>query len=263
MADKRVLRLIRRYLQAGVMVEGVKVRTEEGTPQGGPLSPRLANILLDELDRDLEERGHRFVRYADDCNVYVRSERAGQRVMSSVKAFLQKRLRLKVNEGKSAVARPQKRKFLGFSFYHSRHGVRLRLAPETADRVKARIRELTRRTQPMSLAERIRRLNSYLQGWLGYFARADAATWLGDLEGWMRRRLRACLWKQWKRPRTRLRELRALGLPDWQAWQKAMSRKGPWRMAGGPLNGALGIAYWRAQGLMSLTTRYRELRSAW
>ena len=130
--------------------------------------------------------------------------------------------------------------------------MRLRLAPETVARVKARLRELTRRTQSMSLAERIRRINSYLQGWLVYFARADAANWLAEFEGWMRRRLRACLWTQWKRPRTRLRELRALGLPEWQARQKAMSRKGLWRMAGGPLNGVLGIAYWRAQGLMSL-----------
>ena len=221
--DRRVLRLIRRYLESGVMVEGVVVRTEEGTPQGGPLSPLLANIMLDDLDKELERRGHRFVRYADDCNIYVRSRRAGERVMASTRNFLRERLSLRVNEAKSAVDRPWKRKFLGFSMA----------------------------------------INSYLGGWVGYFALADARSTFEDLDGWLRRRLRMCLWKQWKRPRTRLRELRALKLPEWVCWEFAMSRKGYWRMAGGPLNRALDTAYWQAQGLTSLTKRYLGIRQSW
>ncbi|EKP93788.1 Retron-type reverse transcriptase [Thermaerobacter subterraneus DSM 13965] len=261
-ADKRVRMLIRRYLQAGVMVGGVKVRTEEGTPQGGPLSPLLANILLDELDKELERRGHRFVRYADDCNIYVRSERAGHRVMAGVRRFLEKRLRLKINEQKSAVDRPWRRKFLGFSMYRGREGIRLRVAPQTVQRLKDRIRGLTSRTWPVSMPERIRRINAYLRGWLAYFRIADMAVLLRNVEGWLRRRLQACLWKQWKRPRTRLRELRALGHPEWRVRQWALSRRGYWAMAGGPLNSALGKPYWLAQGLLSLTRCYHELRRA-
>lgn len=261
-ADKRVRMLIRRYLQAGVMVGGVKVRTEEGTPQGGPLSPLLANILLDDLDKELERRGHRFVRYADDCNIYVRSERAGHRVMAGVRRFLEQRLRLKVNEQKSAVDRPWRRKFLGFSMYHGRDGVRLRVAPQTVQRLKDRLRTLTSRTWSVSMAERIRRINTYLRGWLAYFRIADMASLLDTVEGWLRRRLQACLWKQWKRPRTRLRELRALGHPEWKARQWAFSRRGYWAMAGGPLNSALGKRYWLAQGLLSLTQYYHQLRHA-
>jgi RNA-directed DNA polymerase len=260
--DKRVLRLIRRYLQAGVMVDGVVMDTEEGTPQGGPLSPLLANILLDDLDKELERRGHRFVRYADDCNIYVRSRRAGERVMASVRRFLQERLRLKVNEEKSAVDRPWRRKFLGFSMYKNR-GVRIRLAPQTVGRVKAKLRELTRRNRSESMQERIRKVNAYLRGWIGYYALADTPSVFQALEGWLQRRLRACVWKQWKRVRTRYRELRALGLPEWVVHQYANSRKGPWRMAGGPLNRALGSAYWRTQGLLSLSESYQATRQAW
>nr|PZN39076.1 MAG: group II intron reverse transcriptase/maturase [Bacillota bacterium] len=260
--DKRVLRLIRRYLQAGVMVDGVVMETEEGTPQGGPLSPLLANILLDDLDKELERRGHRFVRYADDCNIYVRSRRAGERVMASVRRFLQERLRLKVNEEKSAVDRPWRRKFLGFSMYRNR-GVRIRLAPQTVGRVKAKLRELTRRNRSEPMKERIRKVNAYLRGWIGYYALADTPSVFEALEGWLHRRLRACVWKQWKRVRTRYRELRALGLPEWVVRQYANSRKGPWRMAGGPLNRALGSAYWRTQGLLSLSESYQATRQAW
>ena len=260
--DRRVRLLIRRYLESGVMADGVVMDTEEGTPQGGPLSPLLANIMLDDLDKELQSRGHRFVRYADDCNIYVRSQRAGTRVMASVRGFLQGRLGLKVNEAKSAVDRPWRRKFLGFSMYKAKNGVRIMLAPKTKKRVQDRVRELTDRHNGWSMDRRIQSLNEYLRGWLGYYAMADAKEFLEGLDGWIRRRLRMCLWKQWKLPRTKLRELRALGLPDWVCWEYAMSRKGYWRMASGPLNRALGVAYWRAQGLKSPTETYLNLRQA-
>lgn len=172
--DKRILKIIGLYLQAGAMINGVVVATEEGTPQGGPLSPLLANILLDDLDKELEKRGHRFCRYADDCNIYVRTKRAGERVMASIRTFIAARLKLRVNEEKSAVDRPWKRKFLGFSLYTSQKGVGIRLAPQTVERVKAKIRDLTRRNWSISMEERIRRINQYLDGWLGYYALADA-----------------------------------------------------------------------------------------
>ncbi|KYH30648.1 group II intron reverse transcriptase/maturase [Neomoorella mulderi] len=262
--DKRVLTLIRRYLTAGVMVNGVVMETVEGTPQGGPISPLLANILLDDLDKELEKRGHKFVRYADDCNIYVKSKRAGERVMASIRKFLQERLKLKINEEKSAVDRPWKLKFLGFSMYKARAGqILIRLAPQTIDRVKTKIREITSRNKSVKMAERIERLNTYLGGWIGYFALADTPSTFKNIEGWMRRRLRMCLWKQWKRVRTRYRELRALGLPEWVVHEFANARKGPWRMAHGPMNRALGNAYWQSQGLMSLTERYISLRQAW
>ncbi|MGB9825768.1 MAG: group II intron reverse transcriptase/maturase, partial [Desulfofundulus sp.] len=240
--DKRVLKLIRRFLQAGVMLGGVVVRTEEGTPQGGPLSPLLANIYLDDLDKELEKRGHKFVRYADDCNIYVRSRRAAERVMQSIRDFLQKRLKLKVNEEKSSVDRPWKLKYLGFSMYKNKDRVLIRLAPQIIERVKNKIREFTSRSKPVSMADRIRRINAYLGGWVGYFALAETPSVFQSLDEWLRRRLRMCLWKQWKRVRTRYRELRALGLPEWVVHQFANARKGPWRMAHGPMNRALGIA---------------------
>jgi len=261
--DKRVLILIRRYLTAGVMVNGVVIETAEGTPQGGPLSPLLANILLDDLDKELEKRGHKFVRYADDCNIYVKSKRAGERVMASIRNFLQERLKLKINQQKSAVDRPWKLKFLGFSMYKVKGQILIRLAPQTIKRVKMKIREITSRNKPVSMAERIERLNAYLGGWMGYFALAETPSIFKNLEGWMRRRLRMCLWKQWKRVRTRYRELRALGLPEWVVHEFANARKGPWRIAHGPMNRALGNAYWQSQGLMSLTERYQSLRQAW
>ncbi|MFO7152286.1 MAG: reverse transcriptase domain-containing protein, partial [Bacillota bacterium] len=262
--DKRVLTLIRRYLQAGVMINGVVMETTEGTPQGGPLSPLLANILLDELDKELEKRGHKFVRYADDCNIYVKSKRAGERVMESIRKFLRERLKLKINEQKSAVDRPWKLKFLGFSMHKAKEGrILIRLAPQTIERVKTKIREITARNKPVSITERIERLNTYLGGWMGYFALAETPSVFKDLDGWMRRRLRMCLWKQWKRVRTRYRELLALGLPERVVHEFANARKGPWRMAHGPMNRALGNAYWQSQGLTSLIERYQTLRQAW
>ncbi|WP_198003920.1 group II intron reverse transcriptase/maturase [Thermosinus carboxydivorans] len=262
--DKRVLKLIRRYLQAGIMVNGVVMDREEGTPQSGPLSPLLANILLDDLDKELEKRGHKFMRYADDCNIYVKTRRAGERILTSVRNYLQERLKLKLNEEKSMVDRPWKLKFLGFSMYKAKGGkILIRLASQTIDRVKQKIREATARSAPQSMAERIERLNTYLGGWIGYFALADTPSVFKNIDGWIRRRLRMCLWKQWKRVRTRYSELRALGLPEWVVHEFANTRKGPWRMAHGPMNRALGNAYWRAQGLMSLTERYQKLRQAW
>ncbi|WP_197945615.1 group II intron reverse transcriptase/maturase [Kyrpidia spormannii] len=262
--DKRVLKVIRRYLQAGIMVNGVVMEREEGTPQGGPPRPLLANILLDDLDKELEKRGHRFVRYADDANIYVRSRRAGERVLASIRKFLQERLKLKLNEQKSTVDRPWKLKFLGFSMYKRKAGeIRIRLARQSIDRVKTKIRALTARNQPIAMEERIRRLNTYLGGWIGYFALAETPSTFEEIEGWIRRRLRMCLWKQWKRVRTRYRELRALGLPEWVVHPFANARKGPWRMAHGPMNRALDNTYWQAQGLMSLTERYRRLSQAW
>ena len=261
-ADKRVLRLIRRYLQSGIMQNGVCVRSEEGTPQGGPLSPLLANILLDDLDKELERRGHRFARYADDCNIMVRSERGGQRVMRSITEYLERYLRLKVNREKSAVGRPWQRKFLGFSFYRYKGQVRIRLAPKTLKRFKGRVRGLTNRRKPLSMARRVEQLNQYLRGWLGYFALADARKTLIAMDQWIRRRLRTCQWKQWKGTTARRRNLRQLGLPEEAINLVVGSRKGYWRIANTPqLNQAMGVAYWRNLGLLSLEHRYLGLRS--
>lgn len=260
-ADKRILKLIRRYLQAGIMVNGLCMTSEEGTPQGGPLSPLLANIMLDDLDRELRQRGHRFVRYADDCNIYVKTKRAGERVLQSVTRFVEERLKLKVNMEKSAVDRPWKRKFLGFSFTHHKDP-RLRLAPKTVQRFKDRVRELTSRRHSQPIQQRIQKLNVYLKGWSGYFRVIETPSTLKALDEWTRRRLRMCLLKQWKKPKTRVRNLTALGLPREWASLIGGSRKGYWRLANSPqMNKALGLAYWRAQGLTSLSERFDAIRS--
>jgi RNA-directed DNA polymerase len=261
-SDKRVLRLIRRYLESGVLIDGLVSATEEGTPQGGPLSPLLSNVVLDDLDKELTRRGHKFVRYADDCNIYVGSRRAGERVKARVTAFLWDRLRLKVNEAKSAVARPWLRKFLGFSIYHM--DKRIRLAPGSLLRVKDKIRSLTHRSWSVSMPERIRQLNQYLGGWMGYFALSEVPSPFTALDGWIRRRLRMCQWKQWKRTRTRVRELRSLGLKELDVWEAAGSRKSYWRLSKSPpLHKAMGNAYWHSHGLMALVDRYKRVRNAW
>jgi len=260
-ADKRILGLIRRYLEAGAMVEGVKVRSEMGTPQGGPLSPLLANVLLDDLDQELTRRGHHFVRYADDCNVYVRSRRAGERVMAGLRRFLSRRLKLQVNEAKSAVDHATRRGFLGFSF-HGREHLKVRLDRESLRRIKAVIRQHTKRAQSMAMGARLRKLNEYLVGWIGYFALADTPSVFEELDAWLRRRLRACRWKEWKRGRTRYRMLRKLGVPERTARQ-GFSHKGVWRMAGvGAMQQALSRSYWADQGLCSLAERYAAIRIA-
>lgn len=252
-SDKRLLKLIRGYLEAGVLEHGVVGTREEGTPQGGPLSPLLSNLLLDDLDRELERRGHRFVRYADDCNVYVRSERAGLRVMEGLKAFLSQKLKLKVNESKSAVARPSGRKFLGFSFT-SGEKVKRRIAPKAILRFKERIRELTRRTRGVSIERMIEDLRRYLTGWRGYFGFCETPSTMRELEGWMRRRLRCFLWKQWKRGRVRFKELTTRGVGKQLSAKTAGSAHGPWRLSNSPaLAIALNNDYFRTLGLPSLT----------
>ena len=250
--DKRMLKLIRAFLESGVMENGLVSPVEEGTPQGGPLSPLLSNLVLDELDRELERRQHRFVRYADDCNIYVASERAGKRVMQSVTRFIQRRLKLKVNEAKSAVARPQERKFLGFSFTHGVKAKR-RIAPKALLRCKQRVRELTRRTKGMSLAQMTKELASYLQGWKGYFGYCQTPSVLQRLEEWIRRRLRSVIWKQWKRGSVRFARLRQRNVGTDLAAQTAGSPHGPWRLANSPaLQCAFPIAYFDALGLPRL-----------
>jgi len=210
-ADKRLLRLIRAFLNAGVMEGGLVSPTEEGMPQGGPLSPLLSNLMLDVLDKELEKRGHRFVRYADDCNIYVRSQRAGERVLAGIERFLEKRLKLKINKAKSAVAKPSVRKFLGFSFTDGTEP-RRRVAPQAIARFKAKVRELTRRTCGKSLAQIVKELSVYLVGWRGYFGFCQTPSVLRKLDRWLRRRLRAIAWKQWKRGDTRFAELRRRGV---------------------------------------------------
>jgi len=251
-ADKRVLKLIRGFLTAGVLMDGLVSPTEEGTPQGGPLSPLLSNLMLDELDKELEKRGHRFVRYADDCNIYVRSTKAGERVMAGIERFLAKRLKLKANKAKSAVARPKVRKFLGFSFTGGKKSKR-RIAPQALDRFAAKVRELTRRTRGQSLEQIVKGLSRYLNGWRGYFGFCETPSVLRELDRWTRRRLRAIAWKQWKRGRTRFAELRRRGIGTALAAQTAGSPHGPWRISKSPaLHMALPVAFWRALGLPSL-----------
>ncbi|OMD74675.1 hypothetical protein BSK48_02370 [Paenibacillus odorifer] len=210
--DKKVLLLIRKYPQSGVMENGLVNTTTEGTPQGGPLSPLLSNIVLDELDKELEKSGHRFVRYADDCNIYVKTLRAGERVKASVTRFIETRLKLKVNQAKSAVDRPWRRKFLGFCFSSDKEP-KVRIAKQSLQKAKARIREITSRKKAMRTEERIQELNRYLMGWHGYFSLADTPSAFKAMDMWIRRRLRMCLWKQWKNPRTKVKRLISLGVP--------------------------------------------------
>ena len=228
--DKRVLRLLRAFLTAGVLEQGLVSPTAEGTPQGGPLSPLLSNVVLDALDRELERRGHRFVRYADDCNIYVRSQRAGQRVMASLTRFITSRLKLKVNSAKSAVAPPGERTFLGFSFTRP-PAPRRRLAPSTVIRFKAKVRELTRRTRGVSLETMVQQLGTYLRGWHGYFGFCQTPSVLVHLDEWIRRRLRSAVWKQWRHGRTRFRELRRRDVGLALATTTAGSAHGPWRLS--------------------------------
>jgi RNA-directed DNA polymerase len=258
--DRMVLKLIRKYLQAGIMINGVVYEAEEGTPQGGPLSPLLSNILLDKLDKELESRGHKFVRYADDCNIYMKSKKAGERVMNSITSFIEQKLKLKVNKEKSAVDRPWKRKFLGFSFTVNKKP-KVRIANESIRRLKVKIRELTSRSKPIPMELRIEKLNQYLTGWCGYFALADTPSKFKEFDEWIRRRLRMIEWKQWKIPRTRVRKLKGLGVPEHKAYEWGNSRKKYWRISNSPiLHKTLDNSYWRGRGLKSLYQRYEFLR---
>src|SRR5712675_1510934 len=250
-SDRRVLRLIRGYLTAGVLDGGLFEESREGTPQGGPLSPLLSNLVLDELDRELERRGHRFVRYADDCNIYVRSERAGQRVMESISRFITQKLKLKVNEAKSAVARPQERKFLGFSFTAG-PDIKRTIAPKSLDRFNQRIRDVTRRAKGVSIKTTVEELAQHMRGWRGYFGFCETPEVLIALTRWVRLRLRAALWRQWKTPGCRRAALIALGVTG-ELRNTAGSGRGPWHIARSKaLSVGLSNAYFKSLGLPSL-----------
>src|SRR3989442_5444939 len=250
--DKRLRKVIRAFLNAGVMENGLVSLSGEGTPQGGPLSPLLSNLVLDELDRELERRGHRFVRYADDCNIYVRSERAGQRVMESISRFITQKLKLKVNEAKSAVARPQQRKFLGFSFTEGPE-VKRTIAPKSLERFKRRIRDITRRANGVSIMTTMEELAPYMRGWRNYFGFCETPQVLIALTRWVRLRLRAALWRQWKTPRRRRAALGANGVSTWAARNTAGSGRGPWYLARSrALSTGLSNAYFKSLGLPSL-----------
>lgn len=252
--DKRLLKLLRAYLNAGVLENGLVSPVTEGTPQGGPLSPLLSNLMLDVLDKELERRGHRFVRYADDCNIYVRSQRAGERVMASVSQFLEKKLKLKVNQGKSAVARPSERKFLGFSFT-SGEAPKRRIAPQSLKRFKLKVRELTRIGRSLNLSLLVERLRLYLTGWRSYYGFCETPSVLNKLDKWIRRRLRMVQWRQWKRGRTRFAELRRRRVNHDLAAKTAGSAHGPWRLSRSPaLSFALPNSYFISLGLPTLVS---------
>jgi RNA-directed DNA polymerase len=258
--DKRLLRIVRRFLEAGLMQDGVCINRDEGTPQGGPLSPLLANLLLDDLDKELENRGHSFCRYADDCNIYVRSEEAGLRVMASVTKFLEARLKLRVNRGKSAVARVEERKFLGYRLLSDG---RLTIAPKSLERAKDRIREITSRNRGIGFARMIEELNSFLRGWSAYFRLTDWKTNFADLDGWIRRKLRCVRLKQCKRYKTIVKFLRRQGVSLRKAWDAALSARGWWRLSRTREASQAMPNHWFGElGLINLSCRYEELKPA-
>jgi RNA-directed DNA polymerase len=260
--DRRVLVLIRRYLQAGMMDGGLVSPRTEGTPQGGPLSPLLSNILLDAWDRELDRRGHRFVRYADDCNVYVRSKAAGERVLTSLERWLGQHLRLRVNRDKSGVARPWTRKFLGYSVTWDR-ATRLRVSPAAVTRLKTKVRAVLSRGRGRRLADVVRELNLAMRGWVVYFRLAEVKASFEDIDKWLRRKLRCILWRQWKRPPTRLHELRRRGLDEARARASAFNGRGPWWNAGAShMHAAVPTAVFRQLGLLSLLDEHQRLARA-
>lgn len=261
--DKRVLKLIRKYLQSGVLINGCKICNEEGTPQGGPLSPLLANIMLDEVDKELDKRGHKFCRFADDCNVYVKSKKAGLRLMKKLKDVIEKKLKLKVNESKSAVDLVSKRKFLGFSFYFSKDGIQIRIHQKSYNRFKEKIRKVTNRNSGISMKYRLKKLNEVTVGWVNYFGIAKAKANIKTLEEWIRRRLRACIWKQWKKIKTKFVNLRKLGINDAKALQFANTRKGYWRISNSPiLNTTINNNYLEVLGYKSILKRYQQIHNS-
>jgi RNA-directed DNA polymerase len=257
--DKRVLRLIRRYLQAGLMMDGLMMTRTEGTPQGGPLSPLLSNILLDDLDKELERRGHAFCRYADDCNIYVRTRRAGERVMASITGSLAERLRLKVNSAKSAVDRPWSRTFLGYTVTAHKQP-RLRVAAKSVERLRLKLRTTLRQGRGRSLTKTIETLTPILRGWMQYFWLAEIKAVFEELDGWMRRKLRCLLWRQWKRPRTRAKELMRRGIDQARAWTSATNGRGPWWNAGAShMNDACRARLFLTLGLPSFQSLHQSL----
>lgn len=259
--DKRVLKLIRKYLNSGIMLKGMLVKSEEGAPQGGPLSPLLSNILLDVLDKELEIRGHKFCRYADDSNIYVKSISAGNRVLNSITKFLENKLKLKVNTEKSAVSSPTKRKFLGYSFYYGKDGIRFRTHDKSYTRLKEKIRNITNRNISMNFNYRIKKLNEITTGWVNYFKLADMKSKLLEMDGWIRRRLRACIWKTWKHVRTRFKNLMKLKVPKQKAWEFANTRKGYWRISNSPiLNKTITNQKLINHGFKGLSLQYNKFR---
>jgi RNA-directed DNA polymerase len=250
--DERVLKLIRRYLEAGMMSAGMVSARTEGTPQGGPLSPLLSNILLTDLDRELERRGHRFCRYADDCNIYVKSKAAGDHAMAAITDYLEQKLKLRVNREKSAVARPWARKFLGYSFtWHKQ--ARLKIAESSLMRLRDRVREIVGGNTSRNINDTIAALNPVLRGWTSYFRLTQVKGVLQDLDGWIRRKLRCLLWRQWKRPATRQRKLQARGLDPTRAWKSTSNGRGPWWNAGAShMSTAYTKSFFNALGLVSL-----------
>ena len=256
--DQRLIKLIRKYLESGVLINGIKVSSEKGTPQGGPLSPLLANIMLDDLDKELEKRGHKFCRYADDCNIYVKSKRAGERVMKSITNIIENELKLKVNRNKSNVDLVSRRKFLGFSFYFAEGGAKIRIHEKSIIRFKDKIREITNKNKGISMDYRLIKLNDMIIGWVNYFKIANASRKLMELDKWIRRRLRACMWKQWKKVRTRYRNLIKFGIPKPKAYQYSNTRKGYWRISNSPiLNKIFNNKYFEILGLISMTKVYQ------
>lgn len=259
--DKRVLKLIRAYLNSGIMINGVKVKSEEGAPQGGPLSPLLSNILLDELDKELEKRGHQFCRYADDCNIYVKSKRAGKRVLESITKFLEKNLKLKVNQEKSAVASPIRRKFLGYSYYYTKDGIQLRVHQKSFTKLKDKIRKVTNRNASMNFEWRLKKLAQITTGWVNYYKLANMERKLREIDEWIRRRLRCCIWKTWKEVKTKGKNLMKLGVPKSKAWEYANTRKSYWRISNSPiLKKTITNQRLINHGFKSLSKQYKKIR---
>ena len=256
--DGRVLSLIRKYLRSGVMINGVVRETEEGTPQGGNLSPLLSNIMLNELDKELTRRGLKFCRYADDCNIYVKSRKAADRVMASITKFIEDKLKLKVNKDKSSVDRPWKLKFLGFSFYYKKDGaVGIRVHPKPVEKLKRKLKEITGRSNAMSMWQRMLMLKQAITGWVNYFKIADMGSLAKLLDQWLRRRIRMCLWKQWKKIRTKQDNLVKLGIGKSKAWEYANTRKSYWRISNSPiLSRTVTNEYLKKRGFPSIAERY-------
>ena len=255
--DSRVLSLIRKYLQSGVMINGVVMETEEGTPQGGNLSPLLSNIMLNELDKELTKRSLKFCRYADDCNIYVKSRKAADRVMVSITRFIEEKLKLKVNKEKSSVDRPWRLKFLGFSFYCKKGGVGIRVHPKPVEKLKRKLKEITGRSNAMSMRQRMLKLTQAITGWVNYFSLADMGRLAKSLDEWLRRRIRMCVWKQWKKIRTRYANLCRLGIRNSKALEFANTRKSYWRISNSPiLSSTVTNEYLKKLGLQSIVTRY-------
>jgi RNA-directed DNA polymerase len=255
--DGRVISLIRKYLRSGVMLNGVVIITDEGTPQGGNLSPLLSNIMLHELDKELNKRNLRFCRYADDCNIYVKSNKAANRVMESITKFIEEKLKLRINERKSKVDRPWNLKFLGFSFYRKKGNIRIRIHPKPAFKFKQKLKEITGRSNAMSMDQRMLKLKQAIIGWVNYFGIADIKEFVKKLDEWLRRRIRMCFWKQWKKIRTKGEKLIKLGINKSEAWKQANTRKGYWRTSNSPiLTKAFTNEYLKELGVVSIMERY-------